>query len=80
MPGERLAATMLPLLGPGWSSGGQPLTSHDVHLCLAQISSVLQGLDQIELTWPVWHPGPSARCLIPRATALAALWDTHPPV
>jgi hypothetical protein len=34
---------------------------------------VLRGLDLVEYDHPTWRPGPSARTLLPRATALAHL-------
>jgi hypothetical protein len=73
--GEELAAKVHPLLGHGWSSGGQRLTEHDVRISMGQISSTLRGLDQIVTDWPLWSAGPSARSLLPQATGLAALWS-----
>ena len=70
-----LAAKVFPLLGHPWVSDGNPLTEVDVRMSLAGSTSVLAGLDLIETRWPIWRAGPSARTLLPRATALADLWS-----
>lgn len=77
---ETLAERVLGLLGPGWARGGRPITAYDVARELSRIGPVLEGCDQIVQHGALWHPGSAARWLLPRATALAALWspDTRP--
>lgn len=72
---EGLAARIHPLLGHGWVSNGQPLTEQDVRTSIKSAGTVLSGLDLIEREWPLWRAGPSARTLLPRATALSQLWS-----
>lgn len=72
---EDLAARTLPLLGYGWTRDGEPVTEDDVRSLIGRESALLRGLDLVETHWPLWHPGPSARTLLPHATALAALWS-----
>jgi hypothetical protein len=71
-----LSQEALPLLGPHWMIGGEPLNEEAVRLQISRLSSVLRGLDLVDgAKYPIWLPGPSARTLLPRATALAQLWD-----
>lgn len=72
---KELAARLYPLLGQHWSYNGRPLTEQDVRTSINQMSAVLRGLDQIDLHRDVWAAGPSARTLLPRATALSAIWS-----
>jgi hypothetical protein len=60
-------------LRPGWTIDGEPLDAERVGLEIARITAVLRGLDLVEYDHPTWRPGPSARTLLPRATALAHL-------
>jgi Plasmid pRiA4b ORF-3-like protein len=60
-------------LRPGWTINGEPLDAERVGLEIARITAVLRGLDLVEYDHPTWRPGPSARTLLPRATALAHL-------
>ena len=60
-------------LRPGWTIDGEPLDAERVGLEIARITAVLRGLDLVEYDRPTWRPGPSARTLLPRATALAHL-------
>jgi hypothetical protein len=60
-------------LRPGWTIDGEPLDAERVGLEIARITAVLRGLDLVEYDPPTWRPGPSARTLLPRATALAHL-------
>jgi len=60
-------------LGRGWQRGGEPVTAHDVKRELHRLSGQLQALDLITATRSPWHPGPSARSLLPGATLLAGL-------
>lgn len=72
---EDLAARVFPLLGRRWSVNGRPLTEEDVRSSISSGTLLLSGLDLIEDTWPEFRAGPSARTLLPRATALAQLWS-----
>jgi len=72
---DELANRVFPLIGRGWTQNGQPMTEQHVRRGIGSLSLVLQALDQIETDWPTWRAGPSARCLLTRATALAGLWS-----
>ena len=62
-----------------WTMNGQPMTMQDVASALRGLRTTLEGLDMIESPhWGTWGPGPSARTLIPAATALAHLWSQRP--
>jgi hypothetical protein len=78
LPSAELAAKVFPLLGHRWVTDGHPLTEEDSRMSIARSTSVLTGLDLIETDWPLYRAGPSARTLLPRATALAQLWSTAP--
>ena len=78
LPSAELATEVFPLLGHRWMSDGHPLTDMDVRMSIAGATSVLTGLDLIETDWPIYRAGPSARTLLPRATALAHLWSVSP--
>lgn len=56
-----------------WSVGGRPVTPRDVDTELSVIRDRLEALDLVRVDGPRWHPGPSARTLLPRAIALAHL-------
>jgi Plasmid pRiA4b ORF-3-like protein len=74
---QDLAGRLLDLLGDRWvTSQGQPLDEARVRSDLYRLQSVLVGLDLIETPGETWAAGPSARWLLPRATALAHLWST----
>ena len=68
-----LAAEVHPLLGHGWSRGGQPITTRDVEDELRNLAHQLQALDLITRNRSEWSPGPSARSLLPGANLLADL-------
>ena len=70
-----LAAKVFPLLGHRWMADGHPLTEEDVRSSISSGTLLLSGLDLIEATWPEFRAGPSARTLLPRATALAGMWS-----
>lgn len=73
---DELPARLLELLHPGWSRRGAPITIDDLRRELAGFAAVLEGLDQLTRgPGGRWEPGPSARWLLPRAVALAALWS-----
>jgi hypothetical protein len=57
------------------TSQGQRLDEVRVLADLNRLRFVLVGLDQIEASRGTWSAGPSARSLLPRATALAHLWS-----
>lgn len=69
-----LARRVHPLLGHGWIRNGQPLIESDLRSSIGHLGAVLRGLDMIETDGAIWCAGPSARCLLPRATALTHLW------
>lgn len=60
------------LLGSGWTLKGRALTSADVESVLDRLWTDLQAVDLVEHDRGTWREGPSARSLLPRATALAA--------
>lgn len=66
-----LAAAAHPRLGPSWAVDGHPLSPDDVQRALFRVSPLMQALDLIDADHPTWQAGPSARTLLPRATALA---------
>ena len=72
---QDLPIRLLELLGPGWARGGAPIGVDDLARELSRNAAVLEGLDLItRRPGGYWEPGPSARWLLPRAVALAALW------
>ena len=80
---DHLAAKVSPLIGDRWiTSDGHRLSERDVQLSLHRLYSDLCGLDLIAEGDIVrgqgrkWAPGPSARWVFPRATALARYHDT----
>ena len=75
LTGEELAGRLHPLYN-GWSCNGRPLTAQDVRMSISGLAAVLQGLDQVQVDWPIWSAGPSALTLLSRATALAQIWTT----
>lgn len=79
MSSSALAAKVFPLLGRRWMAKGRPLTQTDVQQDIVSETRVLLGLDLVEIDWPIIRPGPSARTLLPRATALARLWSAGAP-
>jgi hypothetical protein len=73
---EALATRVFPLLGDRWVTGeGEPLTEDRTLSDLYWLKAPLIGLDLIEVAGGTWSAGPSARWLLPRATALAHLWS-----
>ncbi len=78
LPSAELAAQVFPMLGHRWMAGGHPLTDVDVRMAISGCTSELAGLDLIETSWPDYRAGPSARTLLPRATALAHWWSLAP--
>jgi hypothetical protein len=73
-----LAARVYPLLNPRWSVDGRPLTIEDVRHAINMSRLQLEALDLVEGDWRTWQAGPSARTLLPRATALADMWSRRP--
>jgi len=74
---QDLAGRLLNLLGDRWmTSSGQRLDEVRVLADLNRLRFVLVGLDLIETSRGTWAAGPSARWLLPRATALAHLWSS----
>jgi hypothetical protein len=73
---KELAGHVLEMLGDRWvTSQGQPLDEAITLSDLHHQRAVLVGLDLIETSQDAWTAGPSARWLLPRATALAHLWS-----
>jgi hypothetical protein len=73
---QDMAARLLDLLGDRWVTGqGQRLDETRVRSDLYRLEPVLVGLDLISAGRGSWEAGPSARWLLPRATALAYLWS-----
>lgn len=73
---DQLAARVFPLLGDRWvTAEGGPLTKAHVLASLNRSTVLLVGLDLITTAREMWSAGPSARWLLPRATALAHLWS-----
>ncbi|GAB6897782.1 hypothetical protein JCM9957A_08720 [Kineosporia succinea] len=60
-----LVHAVLATMSPGDTTG-----EHDVRTALHHLRPALTGLDLAECTRSGWLPGPSARSLLPRATAL----------
>jgi hypothetical protein len=73
LTGEELPGRLHPLYN-GWSHSGRPLTPQDVQMSISRLAAVLQGLDQVQVDWPIRRAGPSALTLLPRATALTQIW------
>jgi len=72
---QDLATRLLGLLGDRWvTSHGQALDVSRTQSELYRVEPVMVGLDLIQSSHGVWVAGPSARWLLPRATALAHLW------
>jgi len=74
---DHLATRLFPQIGHGWAKNGRAITAQDVHIELRRLTPTLQALDQIttDTLARTWDAGPSARTLLVRATALAALWE-----
>lgn len=75
---QELAPRVHSLLGEGWSADGRSLTVADVESAINELSGQLEALDLAMHDWKHWRAGTSARTLLPRATALAALWSRSP--
>ena len=75
LTGEELAGRLHPLYGR-WRRNGWPLSQQDVQMSISGLAAVLQGLDQVQVDWPMWRAGPSALTLLSRATALTQVWTT----
>jgi hypothetical protein len=73
MPRAELAELTHPWLDR-WSVNGSPVTPDDVDTRLTTVSDCLEALDLVQVDRRVWHPGPSADTLLPRATALAHIF------
>ena len=73
---QDMAGRLLDLLGDRWvTSQGQPFDEARTLSDLQSLRFALAGLDLIEVSHGTWSAGPSARRLLPRATALAHLWS-----
>jgi hypothetical protein len=70
-----LAARVHPYLGHGWmTADGRPVDEGHIRRDLYRYRACLVGLDLVAVDDDMWSAGPSARWLLPRATALAHLW------
>ncbi|MGQ0574527.1 MAG: plasmid pRiA4b ORF-3 family protein [Pseudonocardia sp.] len=74
MDDATLARRVYPWFDHGWSTEGRPLTEDDVRRSIGMLGNELRALDLVEHDWKTWSAGPSARTLLPHATALAHLW------
>jgi len=73
---QDLAPRLFNLLGDRWvTSQGQRLDEVRLRGDLYRLESVLVGLNLIGISKGDWMAGPSARSLLPRATALAHIWQ-----
>ncbi|HVA74949.1 MAG TPA: plasmid pRiA4b ORF-3 family protein [Acidimicrobiales bacterium] len=73
---QDMAGRLLELLGGRWvTSQGQRLDEARLRSDLYRLECVLVGLDLINTSSGSWEVGPSARWLLPRATALTYLWS-----
>jgi hypothetical protein len=73
---QEMAGRLLGLLGDRWLTGqGQHLDEAAVTSHLYSLGPAMQGLDLLQSSKGTWEAGPSARWLLPRATALAHLWS-----
>jgi hypothetical protein len=70
-PVKELAATVHRLVASGWAMDGQPLTLEDTEFLMFRLYATLTGLDLVEEWGRTWHPGDSARSLMPRPALLA---------
>jgi hypothetical protein len=78
LPPDELTRRVVPLMGDGWATEGRPMAAADYRRVLGQVSAELRALDLLAGDWRTWEAGPSARTLLPRATALADLWTREP--
>lgn len=73
-----LHSRVFELLGHRWArADGRPVAVEDINAELSRIRATLESLDVVTSGGREWRPGPSARTLLPRAAALAQLWDPH---
>jgi hypothetical protein len=78
LPLDELTRRVVPLMGDGWAVDGRPMADADYQRVLGRLSAELRALDLLAGDWRTWEAGPSARTLLPRATALADLWTRKP--
>ncbi|WP_218129863.1 plasmid pRiA4b ORF-3 family protein [Pseudonocardia oroxyli] len=76
---DELVRRVVLLMGHGWGVGGRPATADDHESSLGWMSAELRALDLLGGGWRTWEAGPSARTLLPRATALAVLLAAEKP-
>ena len=74
---EDLAAAVYPMLGHGWVRDGHPMTVADVRRSLYYLSAEMRGLDLVTEDSRVWHPGASARTLLPRVANISRWVARH---
>lgn len=79
LPTDELVGRVESLIGDGWAVDGRPLAAADYERQILRMSAELRALDLVAGSWTSWEAGPSARTLLPRATALARLWSDEPP-
>lgn len=73
LPRQEVAVLTHPWL-EFWSVEGRPVTADDVDTSLSSIRDLLEALDLVRVEGSIWHPGPSAETLLPRATSLAHIF------
>jgi len=73
MSADDLARAVLPLLGPGWRRGNNPITAGDLRSELWRIGHQLEALDMVVDAGRRWHPGPSILTVLPGVPLLAGL-------
>jgi hypothetical protein len=73
-----LVRRVVPLMGFGWAAGDRALTAEDHGSSLSRMSAELRAPDLLAGEWRTWAAGPSARTLLPRATALVSLFASEP--
>lgn len=72
---DEIASRIFPRFEGDWMrTDGEPLEDSMITGDLYRLQAMLRGLDLIETNRHIWSPGPSARWLLPHATALAHLW------
>jgi hypothetical protein len=73
---EDMSGRLLGLLGDHWVTGeGRHLDEAAVRSNVYRLGPALESLDLVDCSKATWEAGPSARWLLPRATALAHLWS-----
>lgn len=72
-PVDELTSRVYPMLGYGWVADGQPLAEDGARAVINEMHPELASLDMVETHGQMWHPGGSARSLLPGVPLLARL-------